>query len=61
MDQQEWAKAQNRTSVVVLPHLNEVVCYSWSYILQFQVRKMELLTYVSCMDTAYVREKPPPK
>ena len=26
-----------------------------------QVPKMEVLTYVSCMDTAYVRENPPPK
>ena len=29
---------------------------------KFQVPKMEVLTYVSCMDTAYVREFPhPPK
>ena len=26
-----------------------------------QVPKMEVLTYKSCMDTAYVRENPPPK
>ena len=25
------------------------------------VPKMEVLTYISCMDTAYVRENPPPK
>ena len=24
----------------------------------FQVPKMEVLTYISCMDTAYVRKKP---
>ena len=27
----------------------------------FQVPKMEVLTYVSCMDRAYGRENPPPK
>ena len=27
----------------------------------FQVPKMEVLTYISCMDTAYVRENPPSK
>ena len=27
----------------------------------FEVPKMEVLTYVSCMDTAYVRETPSPK
>ena len=27
----------------------------------FQVPKTEVLTYISCMDTAYVRETPPPK
>ena len=27
----------------------------------FQVPKMEVLTYISCMDTAYVRENPPQK
>ena len=27
----------------------------------FQVPKMEVLTYISCMDTAYVRESPSPK
>ena len=27
----------------------------------FQVPKMEVLTYISCMDTAYVRESPAPK
>ena len=27
----------------------------------FQVPKMEVLTYISCMDTAYARENPPPK
>ena len=27
----------------------------------FQVPKMEVLTYISCMDTAYVRENPSPK
>ena len=27
----------------------------------FQVPKMEVLTYISCMDTASVRESPPPK
>ena len=27
----------------------------------FQVPKMEVLTYISSMDTAYVRENPPPK
>ena len=26
----------------------------------FQVPKMEALTYISCMDTAYVRGNPPP-
>ena len=33
---------------------------SW-YHQEFQVPKMEVLTYTSCMDTAYVRENPPPK
>ncbi len=34
----------------------------WFYIHQtFQVPKLEVLTYISCMDTAYVRENPPPK
>ena len=32
-----------------------------SYHQTFQVPKMEVLTYISCMDTAYVRETPPPK
>ena len=27
----------------------------------FQVPKMQVLTYISCMDTAYVRESPSPK
>ena len=27
----------------------------------FQVPKLEVLTYVSCMDTAYVRQNPPQK
>ena len=27
----------------------------------FQVPKIEVLTYISCMDTAYVRESPSPK
>ena len=30
-----------------------------SYHQTFQVPKMEVLTYISCMDTAYVRETPP--
>ena len=28
---------------------------------EFQVPKMEVLTYICCMDTAYVRENPSPK
>ena len=27
----------------------------------FEVPKIEVLTCISCMDTAYVRENPPPK
>ena len=32
-----------------------------SYHQTFQVPKMEVLTHISCMDTADVRETPPPK
>ncbi len=28
---------------------------------RYQAPKMEVLTYISCMDTAYVKEKPTPK
>ncbi len=39
----------------------EVFGFLGIYHQTLQVPKMEVLTYISCMDTAYVRENPPPK
>ncbi len=69
--QATWAKSGSKANrpiplePEVLADLIKVplaICGAQPYYHQtFQVPKMEVLTYISCMDTAYVRENPPPK